>query len=89
MLSISVLRKPPEINPMDTNTSYNQEIVYYQKGEYDRAWEDAPKAQSLGHQVHPEFFKALREEVISFEKQASVTSKQYCQFVRRNTILAI
>ncbi len=47
---------------MDTNTSYNQEIVYYQKGEYDRAWEDAPKAQSLGHQVHPEFLKALREE---------------------------
>ncbi len=62
MLSISLLRKPPEINPMDTNTSYNQEIVYYQKGEYDRAWEDATKAQSLGHQVHPEFLKVLREE---------------------------
>ena len=31
MLSISLLIKPPEINPMDTNTSYNQEIVYYQK----------------------------------------------------------
>ena len=44
MLSILLLWKTLGINAMDTNNSYNQGIVYYQKGEYDRACEDAPKA---------------------------------------------
>jgi hypothetical protein len=32
-----------------------------ENGEYDKAWEDVNKAQSLGYHVSPEFLKDLRE----------------------------
>jgi len=33
----------------------------HHKGEYDKAWQDVHKAQSLGFQVPAELLKALRE----------------------------
>jgi len=50
-----------ELNPRFAGAYINRGIYYYYKGEYDKAWEDVHKAQSLGHQVHPGFLKALRE----------------------------
>jgi len=40
---------------------YNRGAAYYYKREYDQAWEDVHKAQSLGLQIRPDFLKALRE----------------------------
>jgi len=42
--------------------AYNDRAVgYCIKGEYDKAWEDVHKVQSLGYQVYPGFLKTLRE----------------------------
>ena len=35
--------KAAEVNPMDNNNYYNQAIVYYKKGEYERAWGMRPR----------------------------------------------
>ena len=35
--------------------------AYYQKKEYDKAWEDVHKAESMEFQVPPDFLKALRD----------------------------
>ncbi|MGB2808363.1 MAG: tetratricopeptide repeat protein [Sedimentisphaerales bacterium] len=50
-----------EINPKLAVAYSNRAVVYCKKEEYDKAWEDVHKAQSLGYQVHPGFLKALRE----------------------------
>ena len=49
------------MNPKYAMAYNNRGIAYYHKGEYDKAWEDVHKAQSLGLQVPPEFIKDLRE----------------------------
>jgi hypothetical protein len=36
-------------------------VVYYHKGEYDKAWVDVHKAQILELQVHQGFLKILRK----------------------------
>ena len=53
--------KAVEINPGYALADYNRANAYYQKGDYDRAWEDVHKAQSLGYPVSPGFLKTLRE----------------------------
>ena len=59
--AISDYSKALEINPKDTAAYNNRGMAYYRKGEYDKAWEDVHKAQSLGFQVRPGFLKNLRE----------------------------
>lgn len=49
------------IAPNDAEAYYNRGVVYYLKKEYDKAWEDVYKAQSLGFKVHPEFLNDLRK----------------------------
>ena len=50
-----------EKNPRDARTYYERALLYYNKGQYDRAWQDVQRAQSLGYQVPPEFLRLLRE----------------------------
>lgn len=50
-----------EIDPKYAMAYYNRAILYFGKQEYDKAWEDVHKAESLGSQVSPKFLKALRE----------------------------
>jgi Flp pilus assembly protein TadD len=50
-----------EINPKDARTYNNRAVTYYYLGEYDKAWYDVGRAQSLGHQVHLGFIEALRK----------------------------
>ncbi|MEW6104661.1 MAG: tetratricopeptide repeat protein [bacterium] len=50
-----------DINPRYAEAYNNRGVVYYAKGEYDKAWKDVYKAQSLGYQVKPEFLKLLRK----------------------------
>lgn len=53
--------KAIKMNPKYAMAYNNRGVAYYHKGEYDKAWEDVRKAQSLGHQVRPRFLKSLRE----------------------------
>ena len=59
--AISDYSKALEINQKDTAAYNNRGMAYYRKGEYNKAWEDVHKAQSLGFQVRPGFLKNLRE----------------------------
>jgi tetratricopeptide (TPR) repeat protein len=59
--AIADFNKIIEINPRDANAYKNRGVAYCYKGEYDKAWDDVHKAQSLGYQAPPEFLKALRE----------------------------
>lgn len=53
--------KAVKINPKYALSYNNRGLAYYFKREYDKAWQDVNKAQSLGFQVHPGFLKALRK----------------------------
>ena len=59
--AISDYTKAIEINPRNAEAYNNRGVACYYKGEYNKAWEDVYTAQSLGCQVLPEFFQALRE----------------------------
>ncbi|UCC99730.1 MAG: tetratricopeptide repeat protein [Phycisphaerales bacterium] len=50
-----------ENNPHNARAYYERGLVYYNKGEYDKAWEDVRKAQSLGYQVPAEFIRLLSD----------------------------
>ena len=59
--AISEFNNVLEKNPRDARAYYERGLVYYNKGEYDKAWQDVHKAQSLGYQVPPEFIRLLSE----------------------------
>jgi len=59
--AISEFNKVLEKNPRDARAYYERGLVYYNKGEYDKAWQDVHKAQSLGYHVPPEFIRLLSE----------------------------
>jgi len=59
--AIAELTKAIEINPKDAEVYTNRAVAYYNKREYDKAWEDVRKAESLGLEVDPELLKAVRQ----------------------------
>lgn len=61
MIRSHLVTKATEINLRCTQAYYNRAVSYFRKKEYDKAWEDVYKAQSLGMQLDPEFLKGLRE----------------------------
>ena len=61
-MAITDCNKAIEINPRDDVAYLNRALSYYFKGDYDNAWEDVHKLESLGYEVHPELLKALRED---------------------------
>ncbi|MHC4586763.1 MAG: tetratricopeptide repeat protein, partial [Planctomycetota bacterium] len=60
-LAISDYTEALKINSKDTGAYSNRTAAYYHTGEYDKAWEDVHKAQSLGCQVNERFLKDLRK----------------------------
>lgn len=50
-----------ERNPRDARACYERALLYYNKGEYDKAWQDVQRAQSLGYQVPAEVLGLFRE----------------------------
>jgi Flp pilus assembly protein TadD len=50
-----------KIDPRYAEAYSNRGGAYYQKGQYDQAWEDIRKAQSLGYKVEPAFLENLRK----------------------------
>ena len=59
--AISDYDKAIEINPKFAKAILSRGAAYYFEGEYDKAWADVHKAQSMGLQVHPAFLQALRQ----------------------------
>ncbi len=58
---ISDYTRAIEIDPQRFAVAYAERgLIYFVKKEYDKAWEDVHKAESLGVEVRPGFLKALR-----------------------------
>lgn len=53
--------KAIEANPRLAAAYYDRANAFYNKGEYDKVWEDIDKARSLGYQVPKKFLKSLRK----------------------------
>jgi tetratricopeptide (TPR) repeat protein len=53
--------KAAEINPGFAKVIALRGLAYYSKGEYDKAWVDVHKVQSLGYHFPPGFLEALRK----------------------------
>jgi tetratricopeptide (TPR) repeat protein len=60
--AIADYTKAIEIDPQRFAVAYAERaLIYFIKKEYDKAWDDVHKAQSLGQEVRPQFLKTLRE----------------------------
>lgn len=59
--AISDYNKAVEIDPGFAKAILLRGVAYYYKGEYDKAWADVHKVQSLGYQVVPGFLEALQQ----------------------------
>lgn len=59
--AIADYNKTIEITPGYARVYYARAMAYYHKGEYDKAWEDVYKAQSLGLHAFPTFIEELRK----------------------------
>ncbi len=53
--------KTLELNPHDPSVYDERAKVYFSIKEYEKAWLDVHKAESLGHVTNPGFLKVLRE----------------------------
>lgn len=49
-----------EANPRLAAAYFDRANAFYNKGEYDKVWEDIDRARSLGYQVPKKFIKVLR-----------------------------
>lgn len=53
--------KAIEINPRLAAAYYDRANAFYNKGEYDKVWEDIDRARSMGYQVPKKFLRSLRK----------------------------
>jgi tetratricopeptide (TPR) repeat protein len=53
-------KKALEANPRLAAAYFDRANAFYNKGEYDKVWDDINKARSLGYHVPKKFIKALR-----------------------------
>lgn len=58
-LAISDFTKAIQINPNHTDAYINRARAYYYKQEYDKAWEDIGRVESLGYKVDPKLVEGL------------------------------
>lgn len=59
--AVSELSRAIEKNPQNARAYYERGLIYYEQGDYDQAWRDVRKAQSLGYDVPQEFLRLLTE----------------------------
>ena len=59
--SIADFSKVIDIYPNDPAAYGNRAFSYYQIKEYDKAWADIRKIQSLGSPVNPQLLNALKQ----------------------------
>jgi hypothetical protein len=55
------VNKAIEANPRLAAAYYDRANVFYNKGEYDKVWEDINRARSLGYRIPKRFLKSLRK----------------------------
>lgn len=60
-MAIADFNKAIELRPKFCYVYFNRADIFYIKGEYDKAWEDVYKLQSLRFQVDSQFLKDLRK----------------------------
>ncbi len=53
--------KAIETNPRLAAAYYDRANAFYNKGEYDKVWDDIDRARSMGYQVPKKFLKSLRK----------------------------
>lgn len=53
--------KAIETNPRLAAAYYDRANAFYNKGEYDKVWEDIDRARSMGYQVPKKFLRSLRK----------------------------
>ncbi len=53
--------KAIETNPRLAAAYYDRANSFYNKGEYDKVWDDIDRARSMGYQVPKKFLKTLRK----------------------------
>lgn len=59
--AVSELSRVLENNPQNARAYYERGLVYYEMGQYDKAWQDVRKAQSLGYDVPADLLRLLSE----------------------------
>jgi len=60
-VAISDYDKAIEMDPRYAAAYINRAVVYYELGQYDKAWGDVHKAEELGAIVNPGFVSALKK----------------------------
>jgi tetratricopeptide (TPR) repeat protein len=60
--AISDYTEAIEIDPWFAVAYAERVFAYYRNREYDKAWEDVHKAESLGQQIRPGFLKVLLKD---------------------------
>ena len=50
-----------ETNPRLAAAYYDRANAFYNKGEYDKVWEDINRARSMGYHVPKKFLNSLRK----------------------------
>ena len=53
--------KAIEANPRLAAAYYDRANAFYNKGEYDKVWEDIDRARSMGYRVPKKFLRSLRK----------------------------
>ena len=59
--AVAEFNKAIELDPKHAKSYYYRANVYYDCGQYGRAWDDVHVAEELGYKVAPRFLKVLRE----------------------------
>ena len=67
--ALGLFVKASALDPNDGSLHNNLAVLYYEKGAYDKAWDHAQKAKSLGTVVDPGFLDELRKK-LKLEHQA-------------------
>ena len=53
--------KAIQTNPRLAAAYYDRAHAFYNKGEFEKAWEDIDKARNMGYQVPKKFLRSLRK----------------------------
>lgn len=53
--------KAIEANPRLAAAYYDRANAYYNKGEYEKVWEDIDRARSMGYRIPKKFLRSLRK----------------------------
>ena len=59
--AISDFSKVIDIDPNFVRAYFSRGVAYFQTKEYDKAWADVHKAESLGIKTNPQFIEALKK----------------------------